>query len=106
MDSRNLFLAAALSGLAFVASADQTAPTPTPTPAMPSHGVTTETPSIHPTPAMTAVKSIKKGKTLSLEGNCHGANSCHTATNSCQGKGIEKMSEKDCKEKKGIFKRE
>ena len=100
MDSRNLFLVAALSGLAFAAAANDTAPVPATV--MPTAHMADEAP--------VAVKATAlKGKTngnLSLEGNCHGVNSCHTATNTCQGKGFEKMSEKACKEKKGIFKRE
>ncbi len=55
--------------------------------------------------------------TKEVEGQCMGANSCkgtsacHTqsndcaGTNSCKGKGWIKATEKDCKEKKGTFKK-
>lgn len=101
MDTRNLFLAAALSGLACAALADQTAPVIT---APADKAVTTES---SPTPAVGfKVKNKAKPKSLTLEGNCYGVNTCHGATNTCQGKGFEKMTEKACVEKKGIFKRE
>lgn len=88
MDTKNLLLAAALSGLAFAATADEAAKTKTPT-----------------------------KEATSVEGQCYGVNSCkgtsacHTeknscaGTNACKGKGWLKMSEKDCKDKKGTFKK-
>lgn len=88
MDSKKVFLAAALSGLAFAACAKDGAKTTTP------------------------VKEV-----TSVEGECHGINSCkgtsacHTesnscaGTNSCKGKGWLKTSEKECKDKKGTFKK-
>ncbi len=88
MDSKNLFLIAALSGLAIAASA--------------SDAVKTQAPA---------------KEASSVEGQCHGVNSCkgtsacHTeknscaGTNSCKGKGWLKMTEKDCKAKKGTFKK-
>ncbi|RPJ73492.1 MAG: hypothetical protein EHM20_12140 [Alphaproteobacteria bacterium] len=88
MDSKNLLLVAALSGLAFAASAKDAPKTSAP---------------------------IKEA--TSIEGECHGINSCkgtsacHTesnscaGTNSCKGKGWLKTSEKECKDKKGTFKK-
>lgn len=88
MDTRNLLLAAALSGLAFAASANEAAKTTTPT-----------------------------KEATAVEGQCHGVNSCKgtsachseknscAGTNACKGKGWLKMSEKDCKTKKGTFKK-
>ena len=88
MDSRNLLLAAALSGLAFSACADDVAKSNAPQ---------------------------KEAKVV--EGQCHGINSCKgtsachseknscAGTNSCKAKGWLKTSEKECKDKKGTFKK-
>ncbi|MBC7538171.1 MAG: hypothetical protein H7281_05080 [Bacteriovorax sp.] len=88
MDSRNLLLAAALSGLALTATAND---------------------------AAIAAAPVKEAKTI--EGQCHGINSCkgtsacHSEKNSCAGnnackaKGWLKTTEKECKEKKGTFKK-
>jgi hypothetical protein len=88
MDSRNLLLAAALAGLALTATAND------------------------------ATKSAAPAKEVkAVEGQCHGVNSCkgtsacHSEKNSCAGnntckaKGWLKTSEKECKEKKGTFKK-
>jgi hypothetical protein len=88
MDSRNLLLAAALSGLAMTATAAD------------------------------AAKSVTPAKDAqAIEGQCHGMNSCKGTSachseknscagqNSCKGKGWLKTSEKECKEKKGTFKK-
>jgi len=89
MDSKNLLLAAAFSGLALTATANDAAKTP-------------------------AKDSPKEAK--EVMGQCHGINSCKgtsachseknscAGTNSCKGKGWMKTSEKECKEKKGTFK--
>ncbi|MDO9181576.1 MAG: hypothetical protein Q7U04_04170 [Bacteriovorax sp.] len=86
MDSKNLLLAAALSGLALIANASDTGATP---------------------------KSANKD----VEGQCSGINSCKgtsachseknscAGTNACKGKGWLKTSQKDCKDKKGTFKK-
>jgi hypothetical protein len=88
MEVKNLLLAAALSGLAISASANEAAK-----------------------PA--AAKDVKEV----VEGQCHGMNSCKgtsachseknscAGTNACKGKGWLKTSEKDCKTKKGTFKK-
>lgn len=87
MDSKNLLLAAALSGLAFAASANETAK------------------------GLTSAKEA-----TAIEGQCFGVNSCKgtsachseknscAGSNACKGKGWLKVSEKDCKSKKGVFK--
>lgn len=90
MDSRNLLLAAAFSGLALTAAAnDAKAP-------------------------KEAAKEAKEAKVV--DGKCFGINSCKGTSachseknacagqNSCKGKGWMKSSEKDCKDKKGTFK--
>ncbi len=89
MDSKNLLLAAAFSGLALTASANDAKKADTKEP----------------------VKEAKE-----VMGQCHGINSCKgtsachseknscAGTNSCKGKGWMKTSEKECKEKKGKFK--
>ena len=86
MDSRNLLLAAAIAGLAISAHAEE------------------------------KTKESKESK--ELQGQCSGVNSCKgtsachseanscAGTNSCKGKGWLKMSKKDCKAKKGVFKKE
>ncbi|MDD4973536.1 MAG: hypothetical protein PHY93_04255 [Bacteriovorax sp.] len=88
MDSRNLLLAAALSGLALSATAADVAK---------------------------AVAPQQEAK--AIEGQCHGINSCKgtsachseknscAGTNACKAKGWLKTSEKVCKEKKGTFKK-
>ncbi|MGZ3788546.1 MAG: BufA2 family periplasmic bufferin-type metallophore [Bacteriovorax sp.] len=88
MDSRNLLLAAALSGLALTVSASESVKTPAPT---------------------------KEAK--AVEGQCFGINTCKGTSachsdqnacatrNSCKGKGWLKTSEKACKDKKGTFKK-
>lgn len=88
MDSKNLLLAAAFSGLAFAATASETAKTAAPAKAV-----------------------------AAVEGQCHGINSCkgtsacHTEKNSCagsnacKGQGWLKMTDKECKDKKGTFKK-
>jgi len=90
MDSKNLLLAAAFSGLALTATANDAAKT-------------------------TATKETPK-EAKEVMGQCHGINSCKgtsachseknscAGTNSCKGKGWMKTSEKECKEKKGKFK--
>jgi hypothetical protein len=82
MDSKQIFLTAALSGLAFVATASDSKGKP-----------------MEKAHASSPAVSV-------IEGRCHGINTCHTATNSCQGKGWVKTTEKECKEKKGTFKLE
>jgi hypothetical protein len=88
MDSKNLLLAAALSGLALTVSAADT---------------------------KTATPAAKDAQ--AVEGQCTGVNSCKGTSachsdknacagkNSCKGKGWMKTSEKECKEKKGTFKK-
>ncbi len=88
MDSKNLLLAAALSGLALTATAGEAAKTAAP---------------------------VKEAKVV--EGQCYGVNSCRGTSachseknacagqNSCKGKGWLKTSEKECKDKKGTFKK-
>jgi hypothetical protein len=88
VDSRNLLLAAALSGLALSATAADVAK---------------------------AVAPQKEAK--AVEGQCHGINSCKgtsachseknscAGTNACKAKGWLKTSEKECKDKKGTFKK-
>ena len=88
MVSKNLLLAAALSGLAFAATAEDAAKT---------------------------VAPAKDAK--AVEGQCHGINSCKgtsachseknscAGTNACKAKGWLKTSEKVCKDKKGTFKK-
>ena len=88
MQTKNLLLAAALSGLALASMANETAK-----------------------PAASA----KEAKEVS--GQCHGINSCKgtsachsemnscAGTNACKGKGWLKTSEKECKQKKGTFKK-
>lgn len=88
MDTKNLFLAAALSGLAMSSMANEAAKTAAPT---------------------------KEEK--SQEGQCHGINSCKgtsachseknscAGTNACKSKGWLKTSEKECTTKKGHFKK-
>lgn len=87
MDSKNLLLAAAISGLAFAANASE------------------------------ATKTAPTKEATEISGQCHGVNSCkgtsacHTekhscaGNNSCKGSGWIKTSEKECKEKKGKFKK-
>lgn len=89
MDSRNLLLAAALSGLALTASAAD------------HH----------------SESNSKKNTMKTINGECHGINSCkgtsscHSEKNSCagantcKGKGWLKTSEKECHTKKGTFKK-
>lgn len=86
MDSKNILLIAALTGLAMTANGKETS-TPSPK------------------------KSAKE-----VEGECHemnscrGTSACHSEKNSCaganacKGKGWLKTTEKACKEKKGKFK--
>lgn len=88
MNSRNLLLAAALSGLALTATAEDAAKAAAP-----------------------------KSDAKAIEGQCYGVNSCkgksacHSEKNSCAGsnackaKGWLKTSEKECKDKKGTFKK-
>ena len=85
MNSKHLLLAAALSGLALASLANE------------------------------AVKPATSAKVLT--GQCHGINSCKgtsachsemnscAGTNACKGKGWLKTSEKECKQKKGKFKK-
>lgn len=87
MDSKNLLLAAAISGLAMTASANEAAKTAAP---------------------------AKEAK--AVEGKCFGVNSCKGTSachseknacggqNTCKGKGWLKSTEKECKDKKGTFK--
>lgn len=88
MDSKNLLLAAALSGLALTASAADTAKTTAP--AKDAQAV--------------------EGKCMGVN-SCKGTSACHSeknacsGQNSCKGKGWLKTSEKECKEKKGTFKK-
>lgn len=86
MDSKNLLLAAAFTGLAMTATANDAAKTAAP----------------------------KEAK--AVEGQCYGINTCKGTSgchseknacagqNSCKGKGWLKMTDKECKEKKGKFK--
>lgn len=62
-----------------------------------------------------ASEAAKKVEAKEEKGQCHGVNSCKgtslchsdqnscAGTNSCKGKGWVKMTEKDCKTKKGKF---
>jgi len=87
MDSKSLLLVAALSGLAFAATANET-----------------------------SKPKAQEKETVMIEGECHGINSCKgtsachseknscAGTNSCKGKGWLKTSKKDCVAKKGTFK--
>ena len=87
MDSKNLLLAAALSGLALTATANEA--------------------------SKDAPKEAKavEGKCIGIN-SCKGTSACHSeknacgGMNSCKGKGWLKASEKECKEKKGTFKAE
>ena len=88
MDSKNLLFAAALAGLAMSATAQD---------------------------AAKAAAPQKDAK--AVEGQCHGINSCKgtsachseknscSGTNACKGKGWLKTTAKECKEKKGTFKK-
>ena len=88
MDSKKILLAAALSGLAMTANANEASKTKSP-----------------------------NNEAQAMEGQCFGVNSCKgksachseknscAGTNSCKGKGWLKLSEKDCKTKKGTFKK-
>ena len=89
MQSKNLLLAAALSGLALASMANEATSKP--------------------------ASSVKESNAVS--GQCHGINSCKgtsachsemnscAGTNACKGKGWLKTSEKECKQKKGTFKK-
>lgn len=87
MDSKNLLLAAALSGLALTASANDAA---------------------KKAEAPKEAKEVE-GKCMGVN-SCKGTSACHSeknscaGTNSCKGQGWMKMTEKACKEKKGKFK--
>lgn len=89
MDSKNLLLAAALSGLALTASANEATKTP----------------------AEAATKEAKavEGKCFGVN-TCKGTSACHSeknacaGQNSCKGKGWMKKTDKECKEMKGTFK--
>jgi hypothetical protein len=87
MESRNLLFAAALAGLALTATASD------------------------------AVKAAPQKESEAIEGECHGINSCKGTSachgeknscaglNSCKGQGWVKASAKECKQKKGTFKK-
>lgn len=86
MGTKNLLMAAAISGLAFAASAEDT-------------------------------KSAAPKEAPAVEGHCMGINACKgksachsekngcAGENSCKSKGWLKTTEKECKEKKGTFKK-
>ena len=86
MDSKNLLLAAALSGLALSASATEATKTTAP------------------------AKEEISGQCYGMN-SCKGTSACHgeknacAGKNSCKGKGWLKTSEKECKDKKGTFKK-
>lgn len=88
MDSRNLLLAAALSGLALTVQANDAAKAKT----------------------LNAEATAIEGQCFGVN-SCKGTSACHSeknscaGTNSCKGKGWLKLSEKDCKTKKGTFKK-
>lgn len=87
MGTKNLLLAAALSGLAFAAYAEDTG------------------------------KAAAPKDAASVEGQCHGINACKgksachsekngcAGENSCKSKGWLKTTEKECKAKKGTLKK-
>ena len=85
MDTKNLLIVAALSGLAFSAAANETATKPA------------------------AAKAVE-GQCSGIN-SCKGTSACHSeknscaGTNACKGKGWLKTSEKECKDKKGTFKK-
>ncbi len=85
MDSKSLFLAAALSGLALSAQAVE--------------GAKNSSKEVE----------VSKGQCLGIN-SCKGTSACHSeknscaGTNSCKGQGWLKTSEKECKDKKGTFK--
>lgn len=86
MDSKNLLLAAAFSGLALTATANDAKNAEAPKEA----------------------KSVE-GKCFGIN-SCKGTSACHSekntcaGQNSCKGSGWLKMTEKVCKDKKGTFK--
>lgn len=90
MDSKNLLIAAALSGLALSAQATDSKTTTT----------------------KSAPKEAKEvqGQCFGVN-SCKGTSSCHSeknscaGTNSCKGEGWLKVSEKECKDQKGKFKK-
>lgn len=83
MDSRNLLLAAALSGLALVATAKEKTSTVIPEIIGQCHGIN----------------------------SCKGTSACHSekntcaGTNTCKAQGWLKTSDKECTKKKGVFKK-
>ena len=89
MDSKNLLLAAAIAGLALSANAEE------------------KTKEAKPSKASQDIQGQCSGVN-----SCKGTSACHSeanscaGTNSCKGKGWLKMSQKDCKAKKGVFKKE